>query len=321
MDGFTPASRRPLYREAPMRPALYQALALALAVSRAGAAGAPLCGSRDTPPPVWEHVVWIWFENHGFDQIIGSGDAPFMNRTLAAGCGLATNAHNETHPSLPNYIAATSGLAPAALGRWKHDCNATRECLTRVPSIFAQVPSWGAYAESMPMACGHFFHGLYAASHNPAVYYRTLPDCAERDVSYGRLQADLDSDTLPAFVFITPNMCHSMHNCPVATGDAWLATAVRRLVASPAYQRGTMAIFVTFDEGEDSGSDQCARNTRTPGCHVPIFVVSPSTPPGTRSARLFNHYSLLRTTEEMLGIPTLLGRAGRAASMRAAFNL
>jgi hypothetical protein len=301
------------------RPAIV--LALLLATSATCAAGAPLCGTRDAPPATWEHVVWIWFENHGADQVIGSPDAPFMNRTLAAGCGLATNAHNETHPSLPNYIAATSGLPPGALGRWKSDCNATGGCLTRVPNLFAQAPSWGAYAESMRKPCVHFFTGLYAASHNPAVYYRTLADCAERDVPYDRLQADLDSDTLPAFVFITPNMCHSMHNCSVATGDAWLAKAMRALVASPAYQRGTMALFVTFDEGEDRGSDQCTHNVRDPGCHVPILVVSPSTSPGARSASLFNHYSLLRTTEEMLGIPTIPGRARRERSMRAAFNL
>src|SRR5262249_54113614 len=113
------------------------AVVLALAVPVASAA-APLCGIRDAPPPVWEHVVWIWFENHGSDQVIGSADAPFMNRTLAAGCGLATNAHNETHPSLPNYIAATSGLPPWALRRWKHDCNAVGPCRTRAANLFAQ---------------------------------------------------------------------------------------------------------------------------------------------------------------------------------------
>jgi hypothetical protein len=296
-------------------------LALSPAVPAARGAEGSFCGSRLTPPPIWEHVVWIWFENHGSDQIIGSPDAPFMNRTLAAGCGLATNAHNETHPSLPNYIAATSGLPPGALGRWKSDCNATGGCLTRAPNLFAQAPSWGAYAESMPKPCVHYFTGPYAASHNPAVYYRSLADCAAHDVPFGRLQADLDSDTLPAFAFIIPNMCHSMHNCSVATGDAWLGRTIRSLVASPAYERATMAIFVTFDEGEDGGSDRCTHNLGDPGCHVPILVVSPSTPPGARSNVLFNHYSLLRTTEEMLGIPTLLGRARRERSMRAAFNL
>jgi len=297
------------------------AFVLALAVPVARAADTSLCGTRDMPPPIWEHVIWIWFENHGFDQVIGSPDAPFINRTVAAGCGLATNAHNETHPSLPNYIAATSGLPPGLLGRWRHDCNAVGPCLTRAPNLFAQAPSWGAYAESMPKPCVHFFTGPYAASHNPAVYYRTPAACDARDVPYGRLQADLDSDTLPAFVFIVPNMCHSMHNCSVATGDGWLGKTVRALAASPAYQRGTTAIFITFDEGEKGGSDRCTHDTHDPGCHIPIFVVSPSTPRGTRSATLFNHYSLLRTTEEMLGISPVLGRARSERSMRAAFNL
>jgi hypothetical protein len=60
-----------------LRPTAVLVLAL---VARATAA--PLCGTRDTPSPVWEHVVWIWFENHGSDQIIGSPDAPFMNRAV-----------------------------------------------------------------------------------------------------------------------------------------------------------------------------------------------------------------------------------------------
>jgi len=128
-----------------MRLAVAAVLALSLmSAAPPRAADAALCGVLETPPPLWEHVVWIWFENHGYDEIIGSSDAPFLNRTLVAGCGLATNAHNETHPSLPNYIAATSGLPPGVLGRWRSDCNAAGGCLTRAASLFAQVPSWGA---------------------------------------------------------------------------------------------------------------------------------------------------------------------------------
>src|SRR5207244_11026624 len=125
------------------------------------------------------------------------------------------------------------------------------------------------------------------------------------------LHTALDTDTLPAFVFITPNMCDSMHDCSVWTGDAWLWRIVKRLTASAAYQRGTMAIFVTFDE---SAADDSSN-------HVATLAVSPSTPPHTRSRKWFNHYSLLRTTEEMLGIDHLLGQAHGAPSMRAAFNL
>ncbi len=280
-----------------------------------------MCGTRTTPPVTWAHVVWIVMENHGYDQIIGNGAAPFINRTLLPSCGLATNYHNITHPSLPNYIAMTSGLSPNALGPFRSDCNAVPGCRTRAPSIFAQAPSWRAYEESMPSNCHRWFFGHYAASHNPPVYYKTLPDCPQNDVQYRQLQPDLDADRLPAFAFITPNLCDDMHSCAVGTGDAWLSHAVARLTASAAYQRGDMAIFVTFDEGEKGGSNSCATNTSSGGCHVATIVISPSTSPHARSNTLYNHYSLLRTTEEMLGIPTLLGKARTARSMRAAFNL
>src|SRR4029453_1603469 len=108
------------------------------------AAGPPMCGRRESPPATWEHVVWIWLKNHAYESIIGSRDAPFINRHLAPECGRATNYHALTHPSLPNYIAATSGLPLDALGPFYSNCNATGGCRTWAPSIFAEAPSWGA---------------------------------------------------------------------------------------------------------------------------------------------------------------------------------
>ena len=291
--------------------ALTSALLLATSVAAQTSAVAPMCGTLSTPPATWEHVVWIWFENHSYGAVVGSPDAPHINKRIIRGCGLATNYHALTHPSVPNYIAATSGLPLNALGALRNDCNATGPCHTGADSIFAVAPSWNAYEESMRRPCTHWFTGAYAASHNPAVYYTNLHDCRERDVNIRALKPALANDTLGSFVFITPNMCDSMHNCSVGTGDAWLWRIVQRLTASPAYQHGTMAIFVTFDE---SAADDSSNRIAT-------LVISPSTVPHTRSGKLFNHYSLLRTTEEMLGIDRLLGEARRAPSMRAAFNL
>ena len=285
------------------------ALLVAFAVPARAADFMP-CGLQAAPPATYEHVVWVWFENHGFDQIVGSREAAFFNRTLIPACGLSTNYQTITHPSLPNYIAATSGLSGDALGPFGHDCNAVGPCRIGAASLFEQAQSWGAYAESMRRPCTHWFTGLYAASHNPAVYYRNLADCGDRAVNLRGLKRDLEEDTLPAFAFVTPNMCHSMHNCSVASGDAWLRRLMRQLVDSAAYRRGGMAIVVTFDESDKDGGD-----TR-----LATVVVSPSTVPGTRVGTRFDHYALLRTTEELLGIPEHLGRAVRARSMRAAFN-
>src|SRR5205085_7001708 len=89
--------------------------------------------------------------NHPYDSVIGSRDAPYTNR-LAAGCGLATNYHNITHPSLPNYIAATSGATQGIT----EDCE-PQECSRATRSLFGQVAeagmTWTAYEESMPRPC------------------------------------------------------------------------------------------------------------------------------------------------------------------------
>jgi hypothetical protein len=128
--------------------------------------------------------------------------------------------------------------------------------------------------------------------------------------SVGAFHDDLANDTLPAYVFITPNMCNDTHDCPVATGDAWLQSWVPSILASPAYTAGRTALVVSWDE--DDGS---------PLNLVSTIVIAPSVVPGTISTTQFDHYSLLRTTEELLGLPTTLANAATATSMRAAFHL
>src|SRR5438046_328727 len=58
--------------------------------------------------------------------------------SLAKECGLATNYHNITHPRLPNYIAATSGLSYSALRNFLPDCSPKAGCNTPANSIFGQ---------------------------------------------------------------------------------------------------------------------------------------------------------------------------------------
>jgi phosphatidylinositol-3-phosphatase len=293
----------------------------------AGASGLPgptsgpyPCGTAEDPPARYDHVVWVWMENHGYDSIVGSPQAPYLNRLISA-CGVATNYHNITHPSLPNYIAATSGLAYESLSQFHSDCSPSPSCSTGAPSIFDQVPSWAAYEETMPSNCLAHNAGRYAVRHNPPPYYTALAGCATHDVPYTQLAADLAGGTLPAFSFVTPDMCDDMHNCPVSVGDAWLRAELPRILRSAEYRAGGMAVFITWDEGAGEKPPRCEQDEQSPSCHVATIVISPSTVPGTTSGALFNHYSLLRTTEELLGIDVYLGKGADAASMRAAFNL
>jgi len=290
-------------------PDAMKAVLVSALVAVASVASARVCGSATPPPAVYDHVVWIWFENHAYDEIVGSPDAPYMNR-LAARCGLATDYHALTHPSLPNYIAATSGMSVTALGPLREDCDGTGSCRLDAPNLFLQAPSWGAYAEAMPSPCATGFVGAYAANHNPPVYYTNLADCAQHDVGLPSLWRQLAAARLPAFVLVVPNRCHSMHDCPVSTGDRWLKRTLARIFRSVAYRRGRMAVFVTFDESADADPEN----------HVATCVIARSTRAGGRAAAPFTHYSLLRTTEELLGL-SLLGDAAGAPSMRAAFGL
>jgi hypothetical protein len=156
--------------------------------------------------------------------------------------------------------------------------------------------------------------------------------CPVFDVPYTELQTDLDNDTLPAFAFITPNTVNDGHDggdpLSIQNTDVWLATELPKILASPAYQSGLTAVFITWDEGEGPltpgflGKD-CSTNTTDEDCHIATIVVSPSTRPGTASSLLFNHYSLLRTTEEMLHLKRKFfpGLSRHAKSMRHAFHL
>jgi phospholipase C len=262
-------------------------------------------------------------ENHSFSNIIGNkSQAPYIN-WLAASCGLATNYHNTTHPSLPNYLAATSGLAQRSLPATTYlDCSPSVICDMTVGSIFGQGETWKAYEESMPSNCDTSSSGEYSVSHNPAPYYTSLSGCASRDVPYPQLATDLAGNALPAFSFITPNLIDDMHNGTIAQGDAWLARNLPAILNSRPYQAGTTAVFITWDEGSGGYPiEDCDDLTTTDAsCHVATIVISPSTPAGTTSGTFFSHYSLLATTEQLLGLPKL-AQAASSSTMTAAFHL
>jgi hypothetical protein len=294
------------------------ALAPAAGGSVAQAATGP-CGTVGLPATHYTHVIWLWMENHSYSTIIGSSQAPYINGLVRA-CGLATNYHNITHPSLPNYIAGTSGLPLPSLVPFVSDCGPSALCSTSAQSIFGQVASWKAYEESMPVNCDAANSGEYAVRHNPPPYYTSLTGCATKDVPYTQLAGDLTRGKLPAFSFITPNLIDDMHDGTISQGDQWLKRNVPQILNSSLYRTGKVVLFVTWDEGEGGSSQDCATNTTDVGCHVATIVVSPSTIVGTQSSTLFNHYSLLKTTEQLLGVPQL-GQAASANSMLSAFNL
>jgi hypothetical protein len=316
--------------------ALLTALAACHGAADAGPAEAspgPVCGWRGSPPPAYEHVVWIVLENHSYADLIGSQGSsaaktsPYLN-ALARRCGTATNSWSITHPSLPNYLAMVSG----STGGVTTDC-APASCPQHRRTLFDQVSShggsWRVLAESMPGDCRHTDANPYAVRHNPPTYFPALAAACQRfdrpmgSTTSGRLVDLARTGRLPTFLLVVPNQCHNTHDCNIATGDRWLSEVVPLIVAGPDYLTGRTALVVTWDEGAGGYGGQPCLAKPDRSCHLATVVVSPSTRPGTRSATRFDHYSLLRTTESLLGIPTYLAHAGDPStrSMRAAFRL
>lgn len=306
--------------------------AAVLALARPAAAHAAPCGSLAGHPQHVRKVVVIVMENHSFGQLIGPPgsqafrQSPYLNGTLKAGCGLATAYRALTHPSLPNYIAMVSG----STGGITSDCTL---CWADGHSVFGQVHAaergWRAFQESMPWNCARRNYGRYAKRHNPATYFPGLiGTCRFFDIPMGpfiggRFARAVRHNWLQALTFVTPNMCNDTHDCPVPVGDAWLRRWIGLLTGSLDYRRGNLAVFLTWDEGYGGLSHvRCLIRPRDPSCHVPALVISPYTRPGSHSALVYSHYSLLRTVEHLLHLP-FLGHAGDRSTrpLGAAFGL
>ena len=172
----------------------------------------------------------------------------------------------------------------------------------------------------------------YAARHNPFVYFHSIidgPSCKLNDVDLTQLPGDMSqAGTTASFSFITPDLCSDGHDATCADPkqkggydgiNDFLSTWVPRILASPGY-RDDGLLVVTFDESEGDNTSCCnekAANTPnaagpSPGSgggKVGAVWVSPFIKPGTVDSTDYNHYSFLRTAEDLFGLPHL-GYAG-----------
>jgi phosphatidylinositol-3-phosphatase len=241
------------------------------------------------------HVFVIVMENRGYDEAMAQ---PYTTQ-LAARYAVATDYHAVTHPSLPNYLALTAGSTFGITDDGYHP-------LPAGDGIGAQLTahgvSWRAYMDGMTHGCMDS-PAPYALKHNPFAYFGG--GCPPNVVPLTALDADLAGGT-PNFVWITPDLCHDGHDCSSRQADDWLAGFVPKILASAAWREGGV-LFVTWDE--DDGSS---------GNRVPAIVIAPNLTSHATS-RPHDHYSLLATVEDRLGVPRL-GEARQANPLSELFG-
>lgn len=248
------------------------------------------------------HIAVILMENEEYGDVIGSHAAPYI-AGLARRYALATNMYAVSHPSLPNYLALTGGSTFGI----DSDCTGCSVGASALPEqLDVAGVSWKAYMEDMPSPCYRDAGaGDYAKKHNPFMYYHGIAGSqrlCSRVVPMSQLFADERAGHLPRFIWITPNLCHDMHDCSVATGDRFLSQLVPDLLRS----LGSHGLLVlTWDEGSSEAG--CCRLAA--GGHVVTVVAGPGARRGARLTSAADHYSVLQTIEDLLGVPRLRGAA------------
>lgn len=250
------------------------------------------------------HVAVIVMENKEYGDVIGSESAPFVN-ALARRYALARSMYAITHPSLPNYLALTGGSTFAITS----DCTS---CTVGATSIVNQLAaahiSWRAYMEDLPRPCFTAARaGGYAKKHDPFAYYTQVTHdrawCTQI-VPLGQLYSDERAGVLPRFIWISPNLCHDMHDCGVATGDRFLSSLIPTLLRSIGHDG---LLFLLWDEGtSDSGCCGLAS-----GGHIVTIVAGPGARAGAMMRAPTDTYSVLQTIEDVLGLPRLRAAACR----------
>ena len=265
-----------------------------------------LCGTWAFKPrlPKPAHIVIVMEENHGFDQIIGSQNAPYINRLAKEGT-LFTNAHSITHPSEPNYLALFSGSTQGVDG----DQCLTKEAPLTAPNLGAALIKAGfsfkGYSETLSetgsLEC--FFQVKegydYARKHAPWVNWQGdkengLPLSSNQPFS----NFPGDYNKLPTVSFVIPNEANDMHNidldgdtAAVKRADHWLRIHLSSYVRWA--KKHNSLLIVTFDEDEKGDMHHN---------HIATIFVGPMVQQ-RRNPDSISHYNVLRTIEGMYNLP------------------
>jgi phosphatidylinositol-3-phosphatase len=254
---------------------------------------APVCAVNGVPTA--DHVVVVIMENKFYQDV---WTAPYTASLIDAGT-LFMSSYAITNPSQPNYIAIWSGSTQGVVD---DQCPAPGSPFTTAnlgAACEAAGISWKAYSEDLPFPSYPGCVGgdsLYVRKHAPWTNFSNLNHQRER--RFQDLATDIAGGTLPRLAFVIPNQCNNTHDCPVATGDAWLAANVPALLeaAGP-----SGFVIVTWDEDDDFH-----------GNHILTIFAGGLVKSGYVTYRWIDHYSVLRTICEALGLAPFGTAAARS---------
>lgn len=269
---------------------------LAMAACTLSTVTTPNGGTPQLPRP--DHIVLVIEENHSYSQIVGSPDAPYINRLAGLGA-VFTQSFGITHPSQPNYLALFSGSTQDVTD---NSCPHHFTTANLGHALLAAGLTFAGYSEDLPsdgsLICSE---GNYARKHNPWVNWQdSLTNGLPAAVNLPMTSFPADFNRLPTVSVIVPNQIHDMHHGKdpeaIQTGDRWLREHLEAYVQWA--QQHNSLLIVTWDE------DNKTENNR-----IATLFVGPMVEPGRYDQRI-THYNVLRTIEDMYG----LSHAGASAN-------
>ncbi|HEV2120918.1 MAG TPA: PKD domain-containing protein [Candidatus Bathyarchaeia archaeon] len=250
-------------------------------------------------------------ENHGLSDIVGP--ATYMT-TLANTYGLATQYTAVSHPSEPNYLALvggdTFGISSDGVCCWTINS----------PNIVDRIENagltWQAWAEDASGSGTCRFSPPRSADHFGFLEFSDI-NTTSRCGNFHSTQSSSDSEFVNALnnspsnlMWLTPNDCNNMHDCPVTTGDTYLAGLVPKILTSNLFTTEKAALFIVFDEG----------NKGSPNDYVYSLWAGSAVKKAYQSSSQYSHYSFLRTIEANWNLPSLTSNDANAPAMTEFFS-
>ncbi|KAI0483714.1 phosphoesterase family-domain-containing protein [Xylaria cf. heliscus] len=273
---------------------MYTATASA-SIAAARATALTLSPTSNVKGKTFDRFVQIFLENE--DYAIAAGD-PNLAYLGSKGIVLS-NYYAITHPSQPNYIVAGGASTHNVIDDSFKRISADTE--TIVDLLEAGQVSWSIYQEDMPYSG---FQGTYVnqqngandyvRKHNPLVSYDSVGTDVNRlakTKNFTLFDRDLAADTLPQWMFITPNMTNDGHDTSVTVSGNWARSFLEPLLSNKNFNKDRTLIVLTFDESENYLGPN---NVFT----VLLGNAIPASKVGTTDSTRYNHYSLLKTVED-----------------------
>ena len=253
--------------------------------------------------PNFSHIIVIIFENKEFGSVIGNNQMGYFN-LLANTYTLLTAHYATTHPSLPNYLSLIGGDTFGITS----DCE---DCFVNAPSLPDLIEksgrTWKTYQDDMPDPCFVGSTLRYAQKHNPFIYFDPIrldaERCARSVVPLTQMDADIALNDLPNFIFITPDICYSAHDCGLDLADGWLKQQMDKLYPALESSGDPFLIILTWDEGQ--GDHSCCGLPDLAGGRIATVFISPQVKQNFQDPTPYSHYSILKTISTAWGLPQL----------------